>query len=596
MRELRPIERRGGHLALEDYGLVGDGRTAALIGRDGAVSWMCAPRFDSPPIFARLLDSERGGSFSVAPDVLLVSEQHYEPDGAVLVTEMRGPDGLLRLTDACVLEGGAVLTEDAPAHRSVLQRTLEVVQGRVRARVVLDPLGSERVTREGADVVVRLVDRPELDVRATATRPLSGRETVWELREGDVVHVGLRWEHGAAPSAPEERLKATREAWRRWGACIRYEGPHASAVRRSAITLKLLDHFANGAMVAAPTSSLPEWIGGQRNWDYRYTWIRDAAFSVYALHRLGLAREADGFLAWVLEATEGVDRPCVLYTIDGAPAPREREDPTLAGYRGSRPVRWGNDATAQRQHDVLGEVLDCAFQWSRHGGDIDDRLWQALSRFTQTAAAEWDRPDHGIWEVRTPGRPFTYSAALCWVALDRAVRIAEQRGLEAPLASWRAHAERVRSHVLDRAWSEERRSFVDALGGGELDASLLALPLRRFVDARDPRMVATRRAIEERLGAGDGLLYRYRPELSDDGVGGEEGAFVLCSFWWVEHLLLEGERARAEALFDTLCGKANHLGLLAEQIDPTSGCFLGNYPQAMSHVGLISAAVRLARS
>jgi pentatricopeptide repeat protein len=397
------------------------------------------------------------------------------------------------------------------------------------------------------------------------------------------------------PDSAGERLQATLEVWRGWTKHVDYDGPEAPLVRRSAITLKLLDHFENGAMVAAPTSSLPEAIGGPRNWDYRFTWIRDAAFSVYAFRRVGLWREARGFLGWVLDAVEPGGRPRVLYDLDGGAPPPEREDSELEGYRRSRPVRWGNAAADQRQHDIFGEILDCAFQWARHHGAIDEALWATLRDLVEAAAQEWHRPDRGIWEVRTVGRPFTYSAALCQVALDRGAQLAERFGLRGDVARWRATAERIRDAILEEAWDADVGSLTEYLGGGGLDASLLALPLRRVVPADHPRMVATAQAIVNRLGAGKGLLYRYRPEESPDGLPGHEGAFLLCSFWLVDNFAKQGRLDEALDLFESLCRRANPLGLLPEQIDPRTGAFLGNFPQAFSHVGLISSAVNLVR-
>jgi pentatricopeptide repeat protein len=347
--------------------------------------------------------------------------------------------------------------------------------------------------------------------------------------------------------------------------------------------------------VAAPTSSLPEWIGGPRNWDYRYAWIRDAAFSVYALHRIGLSHEAAGFLAWVLDAVERHGRPRVMYDLDGNKPPEERHDPELEGYRRSAPVRWGNAASGQRQHDVYGEILDCAYQWAAHHGEIPDALWGCLTTLTEAAAREWREPDQGIWEVRTSGRPFTYSAAMCHVAVDRGARAAKRFSLAAPTERWRQTAADIERAILTEAWDPAISSLTEHLGGGGLDASLLALPLRRVVPADHPKMIATTRAVVERLGAGQGLLYRYLPEKSPDGIEGHEGAFLLCSFWLVDNLAKQGRLEEALELFDSLCARAGTLGLLPEEIEPSTGAFLGNYPQAFSHIGLISSGVNLSR-
>jgi pentatricopeptide repeat protein len=593
-----PLHRRDGYLPIEDHGLVGDGTTAALVGRDGAVSWLCAPRFDSPPLFCGILDAARGGAFTVAPEGLLESRQFYIPDTGVLVTEMRAPAGLVRLTDALTLRSGADLTEGAAAGRGELLRLATVVEGPVRLRIDINPRGGAEATRTAEGLRLRCASRPDLDLQLVSTAPLGDPSTTVDLETGDRLPLLFRWGRGHyrhLPDSADERLQATVEAWQRWTKHVGYDGPEAPLVRRSALTLKLLDHFENGAMVAAPTSSLPEAIGGPRNWDYRFTWIRDAAFSVYAFHRVGLWSEARGFLGWVLDAVEPGGRFKVLYDLDGGEPPPEREDAELEGYRRSRPVRWGNAAADQRQHDIFGEILDCAFQWARHHGAIDEALWARLRDLVEAAAQEWHRPDRGIWEVRTVGRPFTYSAALCQVALDRGAQLAERFGLQGDVARWRATAERIRDAILQEAWDADVGSLTEHLGGGGLNASLLALPLRRVVPADHPRMVATAQAIVDRLGAGKGLLYRYRPEESPDGLPGHEGAFLLCSFWLVDNLAKQGRLDEALDLFESLCRRANPLGLLPEQIDPGTGAFLGNFPQAFSHVGLISSAVNLVR-
>ena len=588
-----------GYLPLEDHGLIGDGETAALVGRDGAISWLCLPRFDSPPLFCSILDHRRGGRFVVAPDGLTESRQRYEPDTGVLVTEMRAPFGLVRVTDALTLRRGADLTEDAPAARGELLRSIVVLDGEVNLRIGLQPRGGASGSRRGEGLRVQCDRLPDLDLQLSATVALDGLDTTVALRRGEHAHVALRWGPGHRRGhdwRPAEAMTATLDAWRVWMRHFAYVGPNEPLVRRSAITLKLLDHFSSGAIVAAPTSSLPEALGGPRNWDYRYTWVRDASFSVYALRRIGLLHEAGGFLGWVLDAIDRDGEPRVMYDIDGNQPPDEREDADLEGYRRSPPVRWGNAAAGQRQNDVYGEIIDCAYQWVRGGGTIDAALGGRLQALADAAAAGWRTPDHGIWEVRTPGRVFTYSAALCHVALDRAAKMADHLGVGADAARWAAQAGRIRDVILTDAWDPKLSSLTEHLGGrGGLDASLLTLPLRRVIPARHPKMVATVDAVTRRLGAGDGLLYRYLPDESPDGVAGHEGAFLLCSFWLVDNLALQGRLDEAHALFDSLCARAGPLGLLSEQIDPSTGAFLGNHPQAFSHVGLISSGINLGR-
>jgi GH15 family glucan-1,4-alpha-glucosidase len=588
-----------GYLPLEDHGLIGDGTTAALVGRDGAVSWMCVPRFDSPPLFCRILDSRKGGAFLVAPEGLRESRQFYVPDTAVLVTEMRTDRALFRVTDALLLQSGSVLDEGTSASRSELLRSVRVLDGEARLSFEIAPYGGAQFEADGRGLRLLCSERRDLDLWLWTSAPEArGAAGSLVVRQGERVDFVLHWGTPlghARVLSPERLLAATVEAWRRWADHIRYDGPQRALVRRSAVTLKALDHFANGAMIAAPTSSLPETIGGERNWDYRYAWIRDAAFSVYALNRIGLEHDAATFVGWVLDAIDRGGRVTVMYDVDGRPPPAETRDPSLEGYRGSRPVRWGNAAAEQAQHDAYGEMLDCAYQWHRRGGDIGPELGSRLRALVETAARVWRRPDHGIWEVRTPGRPFTYSAGMCQVALDRGALMAEAFGWRECAPAWRRQAEAIRAAIIEEAWDPGANAFTEHLGGGGLDASVLALPLRRVIPARHPRMLATADSVARRLGAGRGLLYRYLPEESPDGLAGGEGAFLLCSFWLVESLALQGRTREASDLFETLCGCANGLGLLPEQIDPSSGAFLGNYPQAFSHVGLVSSGVRLAR-
>jgi alpha,alpha-trehalase len=528
----RPVRLRDGYLALEDMGLIGDGTTSALVGLDGSVTWLCLPRFDSEPLFCALLDAKKGGAFKVAPDEVIAARQRYEPDTAVLVTEMRAETGVLAVTDALGLHPYTDLSEDASAGRQELIRSAVVLDGAVRVRVEIEPRGGASAQAVAGGLSMDAWRRPELDLHVRCSRPLESLRTVHDLQAGDRLDVVLSW--GGARRhhrfGEKELLSATADCWRRWMQGFRYEGPESALVRRSALTLKLCDHWSNGALVAAPTSSLPAPIGGVRNWDYRYTWIRDASFSVYALRRIGFEEEAGAFLGWVLDTFEHGTAPKIMYELEGDQVPDEVIDGELEGYRRSAPVRWGNGAADQRQHDVYGEVLDCAYQWARGGGRIDRHLWTRLASLADLAMDAWRLPDQGIWEVRSEGRVFTYSAGLCHVALDRAARLAEQLDLPGPVAKWRRAAAELRARVIEGSWDDDAQTLSEHLdGGGSLDASLLALPLRRVVPADDPRMVATTAAVAERLSAGDGLLYRYLHEESPDGIPGDEGAFVLCS-------------------------------------------------------------------
>jgi GH15 family glucan-1,4-alpha-glucosidase len=596
----RPIRMHGGYPPLADLGLIGDGATAALVGLDGSVRWMCVPSFDSEPLFCALLDHARGGEYRVTPDGLVEARQRYEPDTGVLITELRSDTGVVQLTDALALRSGSDLGDDAAANRGELVRSAVVLHGSVRLRVSVQPRGGAQIRAAFNGLAVECARQPTLRLHLRSNRPLAGLHSTHDLQQGDRLDLVLTWGRFQRhhPLDADALLGETTDAWRRWMNGFDYHGPDPAMVRRAAITLKLCDHWAHGSLVAAPTSSVPAPVGGIRNWDYRYTWIRDAAFAVFAMRRIGFANEADAFLGWVLDAFERSREPRIMYTHDGDPIPDEWEDGELEGYRGSAPVRWGNGAADQRQHDVYGEVLDCADQWVKAGGRLDPDLWSGLSRIADAAGTAWREPDQGIWEVRSRGRIFTYSAAMCQVALDRAAAIGERLSLTGrPIARWRSEAADLRERILTQAWNDDAKTLSEHLDGGDsVDASLLALPLRGVIPADHPRMVATTAAIAERLSAGDGLLYRYRHDESPDGLAGDEGAFLLCSFWLVDNLAHQGRLDEAEELYASLCARASPLGLLSEQIDPSSGELVGNFPQAFSHIGVIASGVTLARA
>ena len=596
MGSLPPLRYFDGYLPIEDHGLIGDGATAALAGRDGTIWWMCIPRFDSHPLFDALLRSRRGSYFSITPENPTGSRQFYLPDTGVLVTEIQSASGLIAITDALTLHGGTDLTQDAEAARHELIRSVVVIEGSIWLNVALNFAARTRLQKTGDGFQIRTLAHPDLNIRLSSSLPIQNMNARLHLSSGQQMTFALSWNgrYSHATSDINEVLKGTVRAWERWIQEFRYTGPQDTVVRRSAITLKLLDDFKYGSIVAAPTSSLPECIGGRRNWDYRYSWIRDAAFSVYALHRIGFSCEAQGFLKWVLEAIERGERPRVLYDVAGNDPPKERVDFTYPGYRHSSPVRWGNAAAEQVQHDVYGEILDCAYQWCKHHGSIEPALWQRLRKLVIAAGIAWVTPDHGIWEVRTSPRPFTYSAALCRVALDRGVRIAEICGFPEDVSQWREKADIITRSILTEAWDPQIQALTEHLGGGGLDASLLSLPLRRVIPAGHPRMIATVEAIRQHLTAGNGLLYRYQVNESPDGLAEKQGAFLLCSFWLVDNLTAVGRIDEAMDLYESLCGRASSLGLFSEQIDPVSGSFLGNFPQALSHIGAISSGFNLA--
>ncbi|MGC4105473.1 MAG: glycoside hydrolase family 15 protein [Thermomicrobiales bacterium] len=597
-RVFRPLERIDGFLPIRDHGLIGNGTTAALIGRDGSIPWLCIPRFDSVPLFSSILDADIGGQFTIDAGDIVEAHHRYLGESAVLITELRVADGLLRITDLMPFRTGADIREEGSADTGELLRCVEVIEGPLRVRAAVSVRGgiTPEPCAEGSRL--RLPRYPDVDLVLECSRDLAGTEGAWSLEAGESVSFCLRWNGGTGASSVDSPVAAivnTVEGWIDWLRDFRYQGPQRQLVRRSAITLKLLDYLPNGAMVAAPTTSLPEDIGGERNWDYRYVWVRDAAYAVYVLRRIGMETEAWQYLSWVLRNFRE-HRVNVMYTLDGSPEITERLDPDLSGYRHSKPVRWGNAASGQVQHDVYGEILDCAFQWANHGGIMHDDLWDQLRSLVDRAAEVWNTPDAGIWEVRRPGFVQTYSAAMCQVALDRGAKLARRLGLPGDVERWEQTSAAIQQAILTRGWSDDAGFISQGLDDGHLDASVLALAIRRVIPATDPKLVATVAAVERELSAGDELIYRYLPNLSPDGLRGDEGAFVLCSFWMVDNMVLQGRLNEALARYDRLCARVNDLGLLPEEIDPKTGAFLGNFPQAFSHIGLISTGVNLERA
>ncbi len=596
--EYRPVEYLDGYLPIEDYGLIGDGTTAALVGRNGSIDWLCVPRFDGAPIFNAILDRTIGGTFSISAGKIVGARHRYLGDTSILITEIEVATGVIRITDLMPLKDHADLGREGNPNTGELLRCVEVLEGHVEVSAAISIQGGLSTELCPQGIKIRAEQYPELELILDASRELSGSGGTWALAQGESISLGLHWNGGSWRSSvhsPVAAIANTTEAWLSWLRAFEYGGPRRNLVRRSAITIKLLDYLPNGAMVAAPTASLPEQIGGERNWDYRYVWVRDASFTVYALRRIGLHKEAEQFLRWVITLSRA-DDVNIMYTLDGETRITEREDPVLEGYRGSAPVRWGNGASGQQQHDVYGELVDLAYQYANHIGKIDPKLWERIKIFIEKAADVWNTPDQGIWEVRSKGVVQTYSAGICHVALDRGVRLVREHGLDGDADRWERIAEEIQATIIEEAWSEERQSFCQGFEGDALDAAILGLSLRRVIPADHPRMVATTEAIERGLGAGDGLLYRYLQRETKDGLSGDEGAFVLCSFWLIDNLTMQGRIEEAQARFDRMCDRTNDLGLLPEQIDPRTGHFLGNFPQAFSHLGLILSGVSLSRA
>lgn len=597
----------GDYTPIDGYAIVGNCRTAALISARGSVDWLCLPRFDSPSIFGALLDARRGGSFQVCPEGEFDARRRYVPDTNILETTFRSSTGTLRLLDLMPV------TDEESRHRHLspdheLLRVLECVEGEVDvvARCVPRPGYGKRPARlrregalgifyeHGAGVLALQGDLP-LEIspdgsQVTACGRLRAGERRWlALSHSEQVPAILAPPGGAV----DDRLKRTRDWWRAWIGNCHYDGPWRDAVRRSALALKLLTYAPSGAVIAAPTTSLPEKVGGVRNWDYRYCWLRDASLTVRAMLALGYGEEAGSFLAWLLHATRLTwPELQVLYDVYGNARVPEREIPWLEGWKASRPVRVGNAAHAQLQLDVYGEVVDAALRFAMAGGTLDRRTKRTLGGFGKTVCRKWAEPDQGIWEERAEPRHHTFSKVMCWVALDRLVQLYERGHTGGPVDQWKRERERIRAAVEEKGFDEELDSYTTAFGAREVDASLLQLANFEYVDAASPRMRGTLECIRQQLGAGGPLLYRNR---SDDGLPPGEGAFGICAFWAAEARARAGDVDGASDDVDALLGYANELGLFPEEMDPRTGTALGNFPQAFTHVGLINAAVTIAQ-
>jgi len=603
---------------IENYGLIGNMRTAALVGMNGSIDWLCLPRFDSPSVFGAILDDVKGGRFQIAPAVEVSRhKQFYWPDTNVLVTRFLHPDGIAELIDFMPVPQPG----DECEHQLI--RRVHVVTGklsfRVECRPAFDYARAVHITRhddcgvrfEGADVALVLATAVELDIDSTG-----GAVGEFALKAGEertfilqMVPPGSQPTQCPTPMGVAALFQRTVDYWQRWLKRCTYTGRWRDQVYRSALALKLMIYEPTGAVVAAPTTSLPEGIGGVRNWDYRYTWIRDNAFTLYALLRIGFTEEAVRFKDWLRDRWRDDAPDCtgplgLMYAIDGKSELDEYELPHLDGYRGSKPVRVGNGAHGQLQLDIYGELMDAVYLSNKYASPIGYDDWARLRRMVDWVAANWQRPDEGIWEVRGGRRDFVYSRVLCWVALDRGLRLADKRSLPADRATWMAARDAILEEVMTKGWSEDKQAFVQAYGSDALDASVLLMPLVFFIAPNDPRMLKTLDAIRVPLTAGglaaDGLVYRYDPTLAPDGLPGTEGTFNMCSFWLIEALTRAGQSdpkilAEARLRFEQMLGYANHLGLYAEQTGP-SGEALGNFPQAFTHLGLISAAVNLDRA
>jgi GH15 family glucan-1,4-alpha-glucosidase len=594
-----------GYQPIENHGVIGDLRTVALIALDGTIDWFCTPNVDSPSVFGALLDDRKGGRFALGPAASrLRYKQLYWPDTNVLVTRFLSPDGVAELEDFMPI--------GIPDAAGMLVRRIRVVRGSLpfalECRPAFDYARARHQTHPIRDGVV--FEGPGLTLSLGGSVPFTVEDGAalarFTLGEGESRTFALMpcTEHACrvwAVSEAQQLFEATIAWWRRWLRGCNYRGRWREMVYRSALTLKLLTFEPSGAIVAAPTCSVPETMGGARNWDYRYAWIRDAAFTLYALLRIGFTGEAAKFMDWLEDRCHEAnveDELQIVYRVDGGHDLTEVTLDHLEGYCGSRPVRIGNDAYRQLQLDIYGELFDAVYLYNKYGEPISYELWTDLRRLVEWLLERWRQPDEGIWEVRSGRQHFLYSKLMCWVAFDRAIRLSQKRSLPADLTRWLQARDAVFEEVMTRGWSDKRRAFVQSYGSESLDASNLIMPLVFFASPVDPRMLSTieltRRAPQQGGLCSDGLVYRYDAARGVDGVGGDEGTFNMCTFWLVEALTRAGMLDEARLLFERMLGYANHLGLFAEQTG-SSGEALGNFPQAFTHLALISAAYNLDR-
>jgi GH15 family glucan-1,4-alpha-glucosidase len=597
---------------ISDHGLIGDLQTAALVTTDGTVDWFCCPRFDSPSVFASLLDADHGGYFRITPDRDdYVSKQLYLPDTAILITRFMTPDGVGEVHDFMPVITGAATDR----HRLV--RQLRVVRGTMRFVVDIQPgfdyarqahkldLSENGAVFEanGMELTLHLAFPPDFSLRdpdLTIERRGDGMRATRTLRAGESGGFVLE-SMGGQPRlmSPEEiqRLIAeTASFWRAWVHRSTYTGRWREMVSRSAMTLKLMIYAPTGAPVAAPTAGLPEQEGGERNWDYRYTWIRDSSFSLYALLGLGYVEEARAYTNWLRnrnhELVPGSDHPLkIMYRVDGSSDLTEETLDHFEGWRGSRPVRIGNGAADQLQLDIYGEMLDAVRLGDVNGIQLYHESWQKVSGLVDWLCDNWDQPDEGIWETRGGRKDFTYGRVQSWVAFDRAIRIAGHRGYPANLPRWTLARDAVYKQIMARGWNSKVGAFTQHYDTEVLDSSLLLMPLQGFIAPQDPMWLSALNAMDREL-VSDSLVYRYNPSASPDGLAGDEGTFSLCTFWYVEALARAGRLDDASLIFEKMHTYANHLGLYSEEISST-GEQLGNFPQAFSHLALISAAINL---
>ena len=598
-----------GYLPLKDFGLIGDLHTAALVSKNGSIDWCCWPDFDSPAVFCKLLDAKRGGSFAINPCKTFTSRQSYIEGTNVLQTLFETDSGVIRVND--FMPVGRLVDGDKkypPATRRSISRLIEGLSGEVEIEVNLrptfnyarsktesEPFAKGGVARAGDEAVVlycpfALTAKPDGSLRCTAK--VSQGDRVWlQLSYSRYATVDL---HALTPATHELEFQQALTNWREWLSVCSYEGDYSAFVRRSALVLKLLTYAPTGAIIAAPTTSLPETPGGVRNWDYRYTWLRDSSLIVYALQLIGYYHEASAFLDWLnrLEIARH-KRVQIMYSVRGEDELTEHYLQHLEGYHNSQPVRIGNAAYQQQQYDIYGEVLDATFLYhERVHKTLPKRWWDEVSFLADEAARCWSLPDNGIWEFRTGQKHFLYSKLLCWVALDRAIKLGIHRHDKPRFTHWSRTRDQICKVILHEGYNQELGAFTQLIGGNELDATALMIPLLGLLPATDERVKSTITQIAEKLSV-NGLVYRY---LTDDGLPGREATFGICSFWLVDNLALAGRIDQARDVFERLIRYAGDLHLFSEQIEPESGKFLGNYPQGFTHLALIRSAFHIAKA
>ena len=598
---------------VEDYGIIGNMHTVALVGMNGSIDWFCSPNFDSPSVFAAILDDKKGGYFKIAPATTgLTHKQMYWPGTNVLVTRFLSVDGVAEVIDFMAVG------PDSRHHRLI--RRVNVVRGTMPFRMECYPAfnysRNDHETQITSNGVVFRHNEAGLVLATSVPTRQSGKGVVAEftIHEGQTTSFALaEMVPGAEPPASfseaeaEDLFRSTVDYWRRWLSKCTYKGRWREMVERSALALKLLTYEPTGAIVASPTCSLPEKVGGERNWDYRYTWIRDAAFTLYGLLRIGFTDEADHFMSWIEQRCHQLNPDGslqIMYGIDGRQELTEESLDHLDGYRGSRPVRIGNGAYGQLQLDIYGELMDAVYLYNKYGTPISYDFWTHLRELTNWVCDNWTRTDEGIWEVRSGQQHFVYSKVMCWVAVDRALRLADKRSFPADREKWLKVRDQIYEEIMERGWNPVRQAFVQAYDSDVLDASNLIMPLVFLLSPADPRMISTLDSINRSPQDGglvsNSLVYRYDVDRTDDGLSGEEGTFNICSFWLVEAMTRAGrfDRTRldkARLMFEKMLSYANHLGLYAEQTGH-SGEALGNFPQAFTHLALISSAFNLDRA